>query len=136
MSMTGVGAYIRTLREKQGITRAWLAEQVDTSDTSLYRIENGQQQPGLELMLGIIQHVRGSVGDIRHLLRDENAREDEGRQLAEIRLSESQLALIDNHIDEIGQNAAQALADRLMNDPAFRQSIVRAAADSLGRRRR
>lgn len=124
--MTGVGAYFRTLREKQGITRAWVAEQAGTTETSLYRIESGSQKPGLEIMLGIIQAVRGSVADVRELLRDKDAKEDEGRRRAEATLSEVQL----READRIATDPLTADdARRLFDDPSFFEEMARLAIE-------
>lgn len=78
MDMSGVGAYIRTLREKQGITRSWVAEQVKTSETSLYRIELGKQAPATALLIGIVKAVRGSFDDVEMLLRNDGGESDGG----------------------------------------------------------
>lgn len=125
--MAGVGAYFRTLREKQGITRAWVADHSGTSETSLYRIELGKQKPGLEIMLGIIDAVHGSISDVRALLGDKNAREPEGLARAERYLSESQQAKIAAFQEEIGVENAAAAADLVLRDPELRRAILRLA---------
>jgi DNA-binding XRE family transcriptional regulator len=111
MGMTSVGAYFRTLREKQGITRAWVAEQAETTETSLYRIESGKQTPGLELMLGIIHVLRGSVGDVR------------GRKLAEQRLAAEYRQIN----DMVSNPDTAAIAHKLVHDPNFWTAVERAA---------
>ncbi len=40
---TGIGGRIKALREKRGITRDELAKQINTSRTTLYRLESGDQ---------------------------------------------------------------------------------------------
>jgi DNA-binding XRE family transcriptional regulator len=123
MGMTSVGAYFRTLREKQGITRAWVAEQAETTETSLYRIESGKQTPGLELMLGIIHVLRGSVGDVRDLLRDEDAKEERGRKLAEQRLAAEYRQIN----DMVSNPDTAAIAHKLVHHPNFWTAVERAA---------
>lgn len=123
--MAGVGAYFRTLREKQGITRAWVAEQAGTSETSLYRIELGNQKPGLELMLGIIDALRGSVADVRALLIDDEAKEDEGRSRAETLLSGSFRAKIEIAEREPDIDVLVGLAHKVATDAELRKAFSR-----------
>jgi transcriptional regulator with XRE-family HTH domain len=136
MEMAGLASYIRTLREGQGITRAWLAEQAGTTETSLYRIENGKQEPSGQLLLNLVAAVRGSYTDARNLLAGNGADEHTGRELAEKRLSQAEIAMIDSLIEDIGDEEAERLADQLVNDPEFRRSIIRAVVGSHGKRKR
>lgn len=122
--MAGVGAYFRTLREKQGITRAWVAEQAGTSETSLYRIESGKQKPGLELMLGIIDAVRGSVADVRALLLNSDAKEEQGRVYAERYLSSFDQTKILAFREDPANHSAVSLAHKVETDPELRRAFI------------
>lgn len=127
--MAGVGAYFRTLREKQGISRAWVAERAGTTETSLYRIEQGLQKPGLEIMLGIIDAVRGSVGDVRELLKSKEANGKEGEQRADdilLRLSDRSEYRIAEHVGEFSTDELEQIRSALANDPGFLDVIARA----------
>lgn len=131
--MAGVGAYFRTLRERQGITRAWVAEKAGTSETSLYRIESGIQKPGLEIMLGIIDAVRGSVGDVRDLLRDDNAKEPEGVRRAEVVLTAVQYA----EGKRLATDPSTAdIARQLAEDPEFFEALAALAVERVRQRSR
>lgn len=134
--MTAVGGYLRALREGQHISRTGLAGQLEVDPATLWRIEEGKQEPSGSLLLNLIAAIRGSYEDVRRLLADHDAGEEAGRQMAELRLSQGQIAQIDAVIDEMGLDEAQILADRLMSDPAFRESIVRAVAGTRGKQNR
>lgn len=122
--MKGVGAYFRVLRESQGITQVWVAEQADTSETSVYRIEAGKQTPGLEIMLGIIHALRGSVTDVRELLRDDNAKEEDGRKRAEAWLSVSDQAKVAAFRSDPANYGAVSLAQKVQEDPELRRAFT------------
>ena len=132
--MTGMGTYIRTLREGQGITRAWVAERVGTSDTSVYRIEKGDQAPATVLLIGIVNAIRGSFEDVEELLRNDGAKAEKGKSLAESRLTLTQQARITAVQDEIGVDNAAEAATLIQNDPALRKAILRLADAMRGGR--
>lgn len=50
-----IGKYLRTLRNKRGISRAELAEMVGISQSHLEKIENGQRSPGMPTFWKIIE---------------------------------------------------------------------------------
>jgi transcriptional regulator with XRE-family HTH domain len=118
MNMAALGGYLRTLREGQHISRTGLASQLDVDPATLWRIEEGKQEPGGTLLLDLVAAVRGSYEDVRRLLRsDENG--DSGRSLAESRLAA--------FATEVGEEQVDKIARRLATDPDFKRAIRRAA---------
>jgi len=43
--MTAAGAYLRVLREARGLSRAEMADRIGATETNLWRIEEGGQEP-------------------------------------------------------------------------------------------
>lgn len=54
MSHTPVGSTIRALRDLRGLSRKALAAAADCSQPTIFRVENGQQDPTLPLLLRIL----------------------------------------------------------------------------------
>lgn len=86
MGTTAVGAYLRTLRETQQISRAALAAQVGTHESQLVRIEAGDQDTRGSFLLRLISRLKGTADDIAALI-EKNATEEEGKSLAQQRLA-------------------------------------------------
>ncbi len=66
--MEAAGAYLQTLREGMKLSRAKLAEQLGTTENTLWRIEAGRQEPGGALLFGLIKQLRGAYDDVARLL--------------------------------------------------------------------
>lgn len=85
-AMGAIGAYLRTLREAQHLSRAALAAALDTHESQLVRIEAGEQDPRGTFLLRLLSRLRGKADDIIQLL-DQGGDEAMGRQLAHRRLA-------------------------------------------------
>lgn len=85
--MEAVAAYLQMLREGRKMSRAKLAAAVDVSEMSIYRIEERGQQPRPELLQALIEALSARWADVEALLTNEQAGEEEGRQLAALALS-------------------------------------------------
>lgn len=68
-----VGANIRCIRERKGVTQAYLAECVGISQAMLCQIERGTKNPSLQVGKGI--------ADVLNCTIDELMREGEGSQV-------------------------------------------------------
>ena len=81
--MEAVGAYLRTLREAQHLSRAAVAAQIETHESQLVRIEAGDQDSRGSLLLALVAAVQGRVADVQRLILDKSATESDGRAAAE-----------------------------------------------------
>lgn len=124
--MAALGGYLRGLREGRHITRTGLAGDLGVDSTTLWRIEEGKQEPSGQLLLNLVAAVRGSYEDVRRLMSDNSASDETGRQLAEYRLSASERAQVRSFTDSLTPEEREELARRLANDPDFINSIIRA----------
>jgi transcriptional regulator with XRE-family HTH domain len=68
MTLQAAGAYIQRLREEARITRHALAKRVNTSDSQVIRIEQGEQETRFSLLALIIRAVDANADDIIDLL--------------------------------------------------------------------
>jgi transcriptional regulator with XRE-family HTH domain len=60
----GVGPRLRTLRQRQEVTLAALAERTGISVSTLSRLESGQRKPTLELLLPLAQAYQVPLDDL------------------------------------------------------------------------
>lgn len=118
--MNGVAAYLRVLREDRGLSREKLAELVGVAGNTIWRIEDGRQEPGGAILLNLIATLRGNYEDVRRLLSDNDADAKVGEHLAQQYLKEAQAIATDPRTAQIVQ--------RLVNDPSFLAALVRAAS--------
>lgn len=81
--MEAVGSYIQTLRDKQSVSRARMAEDIGTTENTLWRIESGRQEPGVSLLARILQYVQGSIEDVFRLAARADATVEDGRREAQ-----------------------------------------------------
>lgn len=126
MSMAAIAAYVRQLREAQGISRDRLGEMVGTAGNNIWRIEDQGQEPRGGLLILIIEALRGSFDDAVALLRDDVG-EDEGRRRAMARLTVAQQARINAFTSGQGAEEAADAADLIRSDPELRRAILRLA---------
>jgi transcriptional regulator with XRE-family HTH domain len=82
MNIEAVGAYIQRLRQKKDMSRIHLAKLVDTTETSLWRIESGKQEPRGPLLFALVQAVEGRIEDVQQLMFDDTATRDDAERLA------------------------------------------------------
>ncbi len=69
MGLEAAGTYLRTLRERQGLTRLQVAEASGTSESQLVRIEGGKQDPRGSLWFAIAGVLKGSTEQLSRLSR-------------------------------------------------------------------
>lgn len=112
MSTVAVGAYLRTLREAQHLSRAALAAQVDTHESQLVRIEAGDQDPRGSFLLRLVSKLRGTAEDVARLL-EASATEDQGRVLAHQRLTGRPSRISPRQLDALERLTDEQL-DRLI----------------------
>lgn len=88
MGMIAVRGYIRGLREAHGLTRNDVASQVSIvlgrsiDTTTIWRIEVGKQNPGLDIFLSLLGVLKGSPGIVQLLFDFPDASEEDGYSLA------------------------------------------------------
>jgi transcriptional regulator with XRE-family HTH domain len=124
MNMPALGGYFRALREGRHITRTGLAGQIDVDPTTLWRIEEGKQEPGASILIALTRALYASVEDMNALITNKNATREDAERLAHERLVAAEL----RHIGEFATDpATAAIAQDLVDDPAFWAAVERAA---------
>lgn len=109
--MKALGAYFEVLRGDRG--RAALAADVGISEMSIWRIEDGSQEPRAELLNALVRTLRARWSDVEKLLSDSDATAEDGRQLAiSLRSRLEQADSADMRKQEINR-----LIDELERDP-------------------
>lgn len=129
--MAALGGYLRTLREEQHITRSGLAGDLGVDATTLWRIEEGKQEPSGSLLINLVAAIRGDYDDVRRLLADRNANEQTGKEIADARLASYAITQVEMFRERVGSDQADLIARRLVNDPGFVDAIRRAAQQLL-----
>ena len=96
-----VGAYVRRLRERQGLTMAQVAAQAQVSPNYVWRIEAAQvRDPGFAHLAGLLRAVGGSADDVATILLD-HLTSAAAEQCAERRLADAPgIVLVPSH-DEL-----------------------------------
>jgi transcriptional regulator with XRE-family HTH domain len=122
MGMVAIAAYVRQLRDAQGISREHLADMVGTSGNNIWRIEEKGQEPRGGLLLLIVQALKGSLDDTALLLR-EDASEEHARHLARERLAAEYRQIN----DMVTNPDTAAIAHKRVHDPNFWTAVERAA---------
>lgn len=120
MSTAAAGAYIRTLREARHLSRAKLATLARTHESQIERIEKGEQDTRGSLLIAIVQAVRGNLDQIGQLLLSDAATVDDGRQLAQVWLTQEEQHALDRfaaHIPDPQVAAVIAHIEQLQADP-------------------
>lgn len=87
MSLTAVGAYLKTLRESRGLTLADVASSAGTNEAQVIRIEKGGIDTRGSLLLMILKAVRGRPEDLLGLMTSPEATEEDGRRIARLALA-------------------------------------------------
>jgi transcriptional regulator with XRE-family HTH domain len=83
MSLIATGAYLKRLREEAKLSRLALSKQVNTSDSQIIRIEQGQETRG-SLLAMLVKTLNASPDDIIELLVSEKYAESDGISFAEL----------------------------------------------------
>jgi transcriptional regulator with XRE-family HTH domain len=124
MNIEAVGAYLQRLRQKKEMSRIQLATLVGTTETSLWRIESGKQEPRGPLLFALVNAVGGRIEDVQKLLLDETATKDDADQLANQAFSQSsnpqeqeeQHRLTYQQLQEKIEQVIRILPDHLLDD--------------------
>ncbi|NJK81345.1 MAG: helix-turn-helix transcriptional regulator [Chloroflexaceae bacterium] len=82
-----VGAYLRYLRDKQGLHAKEIAEKIGTNQTQVWRIENWHSDVRSSLIFRHIRVVGGDANDVELLINNPAATVEDGEALAKLRLS-------------------------------------------------
>jgi transcriptional regulator with XRE-family HTH domain len=83
MSLSATGAYLKHLREVAGISRLALSKKVNTSDSQIIRIEQGQETRG-SLLAKIIKEVNANPDDVVELLVSDDYTVEDGVSRAKL----------------------------------------------------
>ena len=81
-----VGAYLRYLREAQGLQAVDIAEKIGTDQTQVWRIEKWKSDTRSSLLFKYIRAVNGDANDVEILLNNMNATKTDGEMFAKLRL--------------------------------------------------
>lgn len=98
MGMEAVGSYLQALRDKRHISRARMADDIGTTENTLWRIESGRQEPGLSLLARMVVYVQGSIDEVVRLASRTDAGIEDGKKAAQqvhtVPLDDNDLAAI------------------------------------------
>jgi transcriptional regulator with XRE-family HTH domain len=83
MTLPAVGAYLQRLREEARISRHALAKKVDTSDSQIIRIEQGQETR-FSLLVMIVRTIGANIDDVIDLTLSPDNTVEDGLQCAEL----------------------------------------------------
>ena len=83
MTFKAAGAYIARLRIEAKMSRFALARMVNTSDSNMMRIEQGEQEPRGALLGMIVRKLNANADDLFDLLLSPDTEEQEGTARAE-----------------------------------------------------
>ena len=83
MSLPALGAYLKRLREDAGLSRLGLSKLVNTSDSQIIRIEQGQETRG-SLLAKIIKVLNANPEDVVNLLVSSDYTAEDGVYRAEL----------------------------------------------------
>jgi transcriptional regulator with XRE-family HTH domain len=90
MGMEAVGAYLRILRDAEGLTQKQVASKIRVASKTIERWEAGEHEPTLTNLRPYVRLVRGSLARVLQMLLDKNfsvvaardaAREDRARPI-------------------------------------------------------
>lgn len=98
--MKAVGAYLRALRESQGLSQGKLAEMVGVAGNTIWRIETGRQEPRADALAAILTALHGRIEHVQTLISSDVATLLDGERLAQERLAELQ-KIPPSELDEI-----------------------------------
>ena len=68
--MCAAASYLRALRERHGLSRATLASQVEATENTIWRIEDGRQEPSGPLLVALVTSVHGNWDHINGVFAD------------------------------------------------------------------
>ncbi len=111
MSMSAVAVYLRTVREGRGISRAKIAKIAKTSETTVYRIERGDQEPSAPLLMALVDAVGGSIEHVKQLILDKNATANHAQELAKRWLDPRSRAALERRITALPDDQIEQALD-------------------------
>ena len=83
---TAVGAYLRFLREAQGMQATAIAEKIGTNQAQVWRIEHWKSDTRSTLLFKFILAVGGDPNDVHVLINNKEATQSDGEVMAKLRL--------------------------------------------------
>lgn len=122
MATGAVAGYLRTLREGRRVSRAALAAQLGTSETTLWRIEQGVQQVSGELLMGLVAALDADLHDVSRLMLEREAIDLDGRRAAEALLQRSAAGGVSEALPE--QDPHRLLLDELAEELRCRPNVA------------
>lgn len=111
MAKAAAMTYLRVLREKQGMTQRDVAEIAKVESKQVYRWEKSESEPTPYGLLAFIKAVGGSPEQVTRLYMDENATEEDARQLALSWLEERTVQYINGEVDVMSDDELAAALD-------------------------
>lgn len=134
MSALAAGAFVWSLRQRQIVdvrgktkpmSRARLASLVGVTESTIWRIETGDQMPGVDVLEKIMNAIDGSVAEFIRLYNDAKRKTREDGEAAAIRWLEAQGMTGDDALDAIIEAA------RLLKEDPHKLRILRQVAEGL-----
>lgn len=138
MSKEAVGAYLRTLRESLKLTQVALAEDVETNESQIIRLEQGRVDTRGSLLMAVTQVLGGRPDDIQRLILNPQATARDGIALANMRLwqtEEPMSGVADTDVTDIYQ-ALRSDARRLGLWIGYGRSLVDTTAKARPQNKR
>lgn len=125
------GTYLRVIRERRDISRGDVAKKLGVSVQTVANIENGDKEPAASKLLAFVDLLGASLEDVRTLMltRDD---EVEAYRLADMRLAQYAEQQRQVLTQRLGQDDADALIRRLVDDPDFVRAIRLVAGRLVG----
>lgn len=123
--MIAAGAYIRSVREGRGMTRAELASLLETTETQLFRVESGQQDTRGSSLMRIVSAIGANIKHVYDLLMDESSTAEDGQRLAMQWLSRDDRAMLDSIPDEQIQEVVRILDEMKQRDSTSLDMVLR-----------
>lgn len=129
---TAVGAYLKTLREHQGLSQNSVGEKLKLSGKQVYNWEKGASVPSGDAMVRLIAILGGSIQHLSQLF-DEKATVEDGVLLAKRWLSEAEFEDLEKIPDERVSEALAILDEIERRDRAGLDTALRVLRALVGR---
>ena len=88
MELGALGAYVRALRERHGLSQEQLAAQTDVTTNTIWRVEAGRQEPRTSLLSALLAVLHGRARDVQELLKH-GATTERAQELADEAITEA-----------------------------------------------
>jgi transcriptional regulator with XRE-family HTH domain len=87
MGIKALSEYLRVLREERGLSVLQVCNEVGTSQSYLWKLENAKlKQPGVYLLFAVTDVIEGDIQDVKKLLLSEKDNPSYGKEIALRRL--------------------------------------------------